>query len=41
LRFNRELAYREVGKIMGISIEACRNLISKAIAGLRSILLEE
>lgn len=35
LRFNKELEYAEIAQIMGISIEACRNLISKAIANLK------
>jgi RNA polymerase sigma factor (sigma-70 family) len=35
LRFNKELEYAEIAQIMDISIEACRNLISKAIANLK------
>jgi len=35
LRFSRELAYKEIAGIMGISVEACRNLISKAIKRLK------
>jgi len=35
LRFNKELEYAEIAQIMGISVEACRNLISKAIANLK------
>ena len=31
LRFTRELKYQEVAEIMGISVESCRNLISKAL----------
>lgn len=35
LRFTKELDYREIAEIMNISIEACRNLITKAVAKLR------
>ena len=35
LRFTRELDYKEVAALMDISVEACRNLISKAISILR------
>lgn len=35
LRFTKELDYAVIAEIMNISIEACRNLISKAIANLR------
>lgn len=35
LRFTRELDYIQVAGIMEISIEACRNLISKAISELK------
>ncbi|SRR5690554_5763567 len=35
LRFTRELDYKEVAALMDISVEACRNLISRAISILR------
>jgi RNA polymerase sigma factor (sigma-70 family) len=35
LRFTRELDYKEVAGLMDISVEACRNLISRAISILR------
>ncbi|SHE75484.1 RNA polymerase sigma factor, sigma-70 family [Mariniphaga anaerophila] len=41
LRFTRELKYSEVAEIMDISVEACRNLISKAIKGLKSSVSEK
>jgi len=31
LKFTRELDYREVSELMNISVEACRNLIAKAV----------
>ena len=35
LRFTKELDYTVVSEIMNISVEACRNLISKAISNIR------
>jgi len=35
LRFTKELDYKEVAGLMDISVEACRNLISKAISTLK------
>ena len=35
LRFNKELEYSKIAEIMNISVEACRNLISKAITILK------
>lgn len=35
LRFTKELDYVVIAEIMNISIEACRNLIAKAVANLR------
>ena len=35
LRFTSELDYKEVSGLMDISVEACRNLISRAISILR------
>lgn len=35
LRFTKELGYKEVAGLMDISVEACRNLIAKAIAVLK------
>ncbi|MFA7140411.1 MAG: sigma-70 family RNA polymerase sigma factor [Proteiniphilum sp.] len=35
LRFTKELDYAVIADIMNISIEACRNLISKAVSNLR------
>ena len=35
LRFTKELDYAIIAEIMNISIEACRNLISKAISNIR------
>lgn len=35
LRFTKELDYAVIAEIMHISIEACRNLISKAVSNLR------
>jgi len=35
LRFTKELDYNEVAGLMDISVEACRNLISKAISTLK------
>jgi RNA polymerase sigma factor (sigma-70 family) len=35
LRFTKELDYKEVAGLMDISVEACRNLISKAITTLK------
>jgi RNA polymerase sigma factor (sigma-70 family) len=35
LRFTRELDYKSIAGIMDISVEACRNLISKAITALK------
>lgn len=41
LRFTKELDYAAIAEIMQISIEACRNLISKAVAGLRKELCKK
>lgn len=38
LRFTEELEYKEIAEIMEMSIEACRNLICKAIKSLREAL---
>lgn len=35
LRFTKELDYAIIAEIMNISVEACRNLISKAISNIR------
>lgn len=35
LRFTKELSYKEIAEVMDISVEACRNLISKAISILK------
>ena len=35
LRFTKELDYAVIAEIMDISIEACRNLISKAISNMK------
>ena len=35
LRFTKELDYMVISEIMSISVEACRNLISKAISNMR------
>ena len=36
LRFSKELDYKSVAEIMEISVEGCRNLISKAIRSLKT-----
>jgi RNA polymerase sigma factor (sigma-70 family) len=41
LRFTRELDYKEVAGLMDISVEACRNLISKAISILKKWIEEK
>lgn len=41
LRFKRELDYCEVAEILDMSIEASRNLISRAVKAVRQILAEE
>lgn len=41
LRFTRELDYKEVAALMDISVEACRNLISKAIYILKKWISEK
>lgn len=41
LRFTKELDYKEVAGLMDISVEACRNLISKAISSLRKRIEEK
>lgn len=38
LRFTEELEYTEIAEMMEMSIEACRNLISKAIKSLKNAL---
>jgi len=38
LRFTRELNYSEVSAIMGISVEACRNLVSGAVKTMKETL---
>ena len=38
LRFTEELEYKEIAEIMEMSIEACRNLICKAIKSLKDAL---
>ena len=38
LRFTEELEYKEIAEIMEMSIEACRNLICKAIKSLKEAL---
>lgn len=35
LRFTKELDYRVISEIMNISVESCRNLISKAISNMK------
>ena len=39
LRFTEELGYSEIAEIMEMSVEACRNLISKAIKSLKNAML--
>lgn len=41
LRFTRELDYKEIAGLMNISVEACRNLISKAISILKKWIEEK
>jgi RNA polymerase sigma factor (sigma-70 family) len=41
LRFTRELDYKEIAGLMDISVEACRNLISKAISTLKKWIEEK
>jgi len=41
LRFTRELDYNEVAGLMDISVEACRNLICKAISILKKWIEEK
>ena len=41
LRFTKELDYNEVAGLMDISVEACRNLISKAISTLKKWINEK
>jgi RNA polymerase sigma factor (sigma-70 family) len=41
LRFTKELDYTEVAGLMDISVEACRNLISKAISTLKKWISEK
>jgi len=41
LRFTKELDYKEVAGLMDISVEACRNLISKAISTLKKWIEEK
>ena len=38
LKFTEELEYEQIAEIMEISIESCRNLISKAIKSLKESL---
>lgn len=38
-RFTEELEYTEIAEIMEMSVEACRNLISKAIKSLKNAML--
>lgn len=41
LRFTQELSYKDIAGIMDISVEACRNLISKAISKLKKWIEEK
>lgn len=41
LRFTKELDYNEVAGLMDISVEACRNLIAKAISILKKCISEK
>ena len=41
LRFSKELDYKSVAEIMDISVEGCRNLISKAIRSLKEEMSEK
>ncbi|RKD90667.1 RNA polymerase sigma factor [Mangrovibacterium diazotrophicum] len=41
LRFKKELDYDEVAAIMEMSVEACRNLIYRAVKSIRQMLEEE
>jgi RNA polymerase sigma factor (sigma-70 family) len=41
LRFRKELDYDEVAEILNMSIEACRNLIYRAVKSVRQIMEEE
>ncbi|WP_163712646.1 RNA polymerase sigma factor [Mangrovibacterium lignilyticum] len=41
LRFKKELDYDAVAEILGISVEACRNLIYRAVKSIRQMLQEE
>ncbi len=40
LKFTKELDYKNISEIMGISLEACRNLISKAVKILKEVVSE-
>lgn len=41
LRFTQELSYKEIAGLMDISVEACRNLICKAIIALKKWIFEK
>jgi RNA polymerase sigma factor (sigma-70 family) len=41
LRFTKELGYKEVAGLMDISVEACRNLIAKAIVVLKKCISDK
>lgn len=41
LRFKKELEYEEVAEILGMSVEACRNLIYRAVKAIRRMIEEE
>jgi RNA polymerase sigma factor (sigma-70 family) len=41
LRYTQELEYKEISEVMEMSIEACRNLISKAIKALKDAIQGE
>ncbi len=41
LRFKKELEYEEVADILEMSVEACRNLIYRAVKSVRTMIEEE
>lgn len=41
LKFTKELAYHEISELMNISIEACRNLVAKAVKKLKETVKEK
>lgn len=41
LRYTKEMNYVEIAELMDISLEACRNLISKAVSALQKLISKE